>query len=103
MSFDVHETIFSPGATRSGFIRPSPVGPLEEKYETPYTCGMSRCVEPTVIARSAFPGSLIESSMPAATVPRNAVACHPYPVLPAATTTATPDFTSRLTSTQRGL
>ena len=30
-----HEMIFSPGATRSGFRRPSPVGPLEEKYETP--------------------------------------------------------------------
>ena len=27
--------IFSPGATRSGFMRPSPVGPLEEKYEIP--------------------------------------------------------------------
>ena len=27
--------IFSPGATRSGFSRPSPVGPRLEKYETP--------------------------------------------------------------------
>ena len=30
-----HEMIFSPGASRSGFMRPSPVGPLEEKYDTP--------------------------------------------------------------------
>jgi len=29
------EMIFSPGATRSGFDRPSPVGPRLEKYETP--------------------------------------------------------------------
>jgi hypothetical protein len=27
--------IFSPGATRSGLQRPSPVGPRLEKYETP--------------------------------------------------------------------
>src|SRR4029453_5446238 len=51
--------IRSPGATRSGLGRPSPVGPLEEKYDTPYVCGMSRCVEPTVIASSALPASLI--------------------------------------------
>ena len=30
-----HETIFSPGATTSGLSRPSPVGPFDEKYETP--------------------------------------------------------------------
>jgi hypothetical protein len=29
------EVIRSPGATRSGLSRPSPVGPLEEKYDTP--------------------------------------------------------------------
>jgi hypothetical protein len=45
----------SPGATRSGLRRPSPVGPLEEKYETPVRCG-SHDVEPTVTARSALPG-----------------------------------------------
>ena len=32
---DLQEMIFSPGATRSGLRRPSPVGPLDEKYETP--------------------------------------------------------------------
>src|SRR6516165_10095586 len=53
------ERIFSPGATTSGFILPSPVGPFEEKYDTPYTCGISRCVDPTVMASSALPGSLI--------------------------------------------
>ena len=30
-----HEMIFSPGATTSGLGRPSPVGPLDEKYDTP--------------------------------------------------------------------
>ena len=30
-----HERIFSPGATRSGLSRPSPVGPFDEKYDTP--------------------------------------------------------------------
>jgi len=30
-----HERIFSPGARMSGLKRPSPVGPFEEKYETP--------------------------------------------------------------------
>ena len=29
------QVIRSPGATRSGLSRPSPVGPLEEKYDTP--------------------------------------------------------------------
>jgi hypothetical protein len=29
------EVMRSPGATRSGLSRPSPVGPLEEKYDTP--------------------------------------------------------------------
>ena len=53
----------SPGATRSGLIRPSPVGPLEEKYETPVECGEFD-VEPTVIASAAFPGSLIVMSRP---------------------------------------
>ena len=32
---DSHEIIFSPGATRSGLMRPSPVGPFDEKYDTP--------------------------------------------------------------------
>ena len=32
---DSHEITFSPGATRSGLIRPSPVGPFDEKYDTP--------------------------------------------------------------------
>src|SRR5688572_19610318 len=32
---DLHDRIFSPGASRSGFMRPSPVGPFDEKYETP--------------------------------------------------------------------
>ena len=40
---------------------------------------MSRCVEPTVIASSALPGSLIVSDIPAATVPRNALFAYPYP------------------------
>ena len=53
------EVIRSPGATRSGLRRPSPVGPREEKYEIPKVCGESRWVEPTVMARSALPGSLI--------------------------------------------
>ena len=30
-----HDRIFSPGATTSGLSRPSPVGPFDEKYETP--------------------------------------------------------------------
>src|SRR5512140_3028961 len=68
-----HETIFSPGATRSGLARPSPVGPFDEKYETPYTCGLSRWVEPTVTARSALPASLMVSPRPAGTVPRAAL------------------------------
>ena len=66
-------------------------------------CGESRCVAPTVMASSAFPGSLIVRPMPAATVPRNADCAKPYPVLPAATTTTTPLRTRRLTSTHSGL
>ncbi len=41
--------IFSPGATRSGFSRPSPVGPFEEKYEIPKECGADLCAEPTAM------------------------------------------------------
>src|SRR6266542_3570071 len=59
-----HDVIRSPGATRSGFNRPSPVGPLEEKYDTPYVCGASRCVAPTVMASSALPGSLMVFDKP---------------------------------------
>src|SRR3954447_18776673 len=54
-----HEVMRSPGATRSGLRRPSPVGPLEEKYETPYACGAVRWVDPTVMANSELPGSLM--------------------------------------------
>ena len=32
---EAHEMIRSPGASTSGLRRPSPVGPLEEKYDTP--------------------------------------------------------------------
>ena len=39
-----HDTIFSPGATRSGFNRPSPVGPFDEKYETPSRAACRGCV-----------------------------------------------------------
>ncbi len=53
----------SPGATRSGFIRPSPVGPLDEKNETPVVCGDDE-VAPTVMARAALPGSLIVIAKP---------------------------------------
>src|SRR3954466_3953556 len=94
--------IFSPGATRSGFGRPSPVGPFDEKYDTPYTCGISRCVEPTVIASSALPGSLMVSERPADDAP-SSLLTKPNPELPAATTTTTPDRTSRSTSTHNGL
>src|SRR5207342_798655 len=52
---DAHDVIRSPGATRSGFKRPSPVGPFDEKNDTPYVYGLSRCVAPTVTASSALP------------------------------------------------
>src|ERR1035437_1218879 len=57
------EITFSPGATRSGFCRPSPVGPLEEKYEIPYIWGSVLCVEPTAMASSALAGSVIDRSI----------------------------------------
>src|SRR5436190_24235721 len=88
MSLDSQEMTFSPGASRSGFIRPSPVGPFDEKYDTPYTCGISRCVEPTVIASSALPGSLMVSERPADDAP-SSLLTKPNPELPAATTTTT--------------
>src|SRR5262245_25243721 len=92
----------SPGATRSGLSRPSPVGPFDEKYETPYVCGASRCVDPTVIASAELPGSLMVFDRPTIVV-RCCALTFPYPVLPAATTTTTPLRTSRSTSTQSGL
>src|ERR1044071_10383216 len=86
---EAHDVIRSPGATRSGFKRPSPVGPFDEKNDTPYVCGESRCVEPTVIASAAFPGSLIVFDRPTIVLRCEALTL-PYPVLPAATTTTTP-------------
>src|SRR2546423_12480397 len=97
-----HDKIFSPGARMSGFMRPSPVGPFDEKYETPYVCGASRCVAPTVIASSALPGSLMVLERPTL-VGRTAAATVPKPVFPAAATTTTPDCTRRFTSAQIGL
>jgi hypothetical protein len=64
--------------------------------------GMSRCVDPTVMARSALPGSLIVTGNPVCIWPPIAPT-DPNPVLPAATTTTTPERTSRSTSTQSGL
>src|SRR5690625_7264061 len=72
----VAEMSCSPGATTSGFGRPSRVGPTAEKNDTPWLAGVLLCAEPTVRAISALPGSV----MP----PRY------VPVLPAATTTSTP-------------
>ena len=40
-------------------MRPSPVGPRLEKYQTPYECGLKRWVAPTVITPSALPGSVM--------------------------------------------
>ena len=54
-------------------------------------CGAVRCVEPTVIASSALPGSLIVRSSPAATAPLRKSWFQPYPVFPDATTTTTPE------------
>ncbi|SHX77641.1 Uncharacterised protein [Mycobacteroides abscessus subsp. abscessus] len=54
----------SPGATRSGFFRPSKVGPFDESYVTPLVCGRERCVDPTVMALAAFPGSVMVDSWP---------------------------------------
>src|SRR5689334_14322231 len=54
------EAIHSPGATTSGFIRPSRVGPLPEVQVTPKVCGASRWVEPTAMQSSAWAGSVIE-------------------------------------------
>lgn len=64
--------------------------------------GLSRCVEPTVMAISALPGSLIVSDNPVLVSPSRDFSS-PYPVFPAAMTTTTPDRTSRSTSTQMGL
>ena len=77
---------------------------MDEKNETPYWCGESRWVAPTVIASSALPGSLIVTSSPAAVVlsPEKSW-FQPYPVLPADTTTTTPVATSWLTSLHSGL
>src|SRR3954468_15566199 len=58
------EQIHSPGATTSGFGRPSRVGPLDEVQETPKTWGASRCVEPTVMQEAAWPGSVTEARTP---------------------------------------
>src|SRR4029453_16538009 len=54
------EAIHSPGATTSGFIRPSRVGPLLEVQVTPKACGASRCVDPTAMQSSAWAGSVID-------------------------------------------
>src|SRR4029078_6273732 len=93
---DAQDVMRSPGATRSGFRRPCPVGPFDEKNDTPYVCGESRCVEPTVIANAALPGSLIVFDRPTIVLRCEALTL-PYPVLPAATTTTTPLRTRRST------
>ncbi|SHT45289.1 Uncharacterised protein [Mycobacteroides abscessus subsp. abscessus] len=36
------EVMRSPGATRSGLVRPSKVGPFDESYVTPLVCGRER-------------------------------------------------------------
>ncbi len=92
----------SPGATRSGFIRPSPVGPFEEKYETPEVCG-EHDVDPTVRASAALPGSLMVMSKPSRMGRPAGSRAYPNPVLPAAMTTTTPVCTSRSTSVQTGV
>src|SRR5262245_35594250 len=97
-----HDVIRSPGATRSGFRRPSAVGPFDEKKDTPYVYGASRCVDPTVIASAALPGSFISSARALSLRPVRA-ATSPKPELPAAVTTTTPDLTRRSTSQHSGL
>ena len=57
------EAIHSPGATTSGFIRPSRVGPLPEVQVTPKACGASRCVDPTAMHSWAWAGSVIDPMM----------------------------------------
>ena len=54
------EAIHSPGATTSGFIRPSSVGPLPEVQVTPKAWGASRCVDPTAMQSWACAGSVID-------------------------------------------
>ena len=53
----------SPGATQSGFIRPSAVGPRDEKDDVPNVCGCSLCTEPTAIASSRLAGSPMDMPM----------------------------------------
>ena len=64
---------------------------------------MSLWVEPTVTASSAFPGSVMLRSLNLDSATPAAVINEEYPALPAETTTETPLFTKRFTSTQMGL
>ena len=59
------EAIHSPGATTSGFIRPSRVGPLPEVQVTPKAWGASRWVDPTAMQSRAWAGSVIDPMMAA--------------------------------------
>src|SRR3954452_7306084 len=92
------DVIHSPGATTSGFRRPSRVGPLLEVQVMPKACGASRCVDPTAMQFSACAGSVTER--------RAANGCgasgSPAPELPADTTTTTPESTSWLTAWHSG-
>ena len=93
------DVIHSPGATTSGFIRPSSVGPLPDVQDTPKACGASRCVEPTAMHSSACAGSVMDPSMAIGLA--ESIDCPPPP-FPADTTTTTPEFTSWLTACDSG-
>ena len=86
------EQIHSPGATTSGFGRPSRVGPFDDVHDTPKTCGASRCVEPTVMQVAAWPGSVIDARTPTDCL--DDWAERVWPLLPAEMTTTTPDALS---------
>src|SRR4026209_372705 len=66
----------TPGATRSGLIRPCAVGPRPESSRRYQPCSLGSATLPTVNAFAATPGDLTSHSLTA--------------VLPAATTTRRP-------------
>jgi hypothetical protein len=73
---------------------------LDEVHETPNTCGASRCVEPTVMQVAAWPGSVTEARTP--TDCFDDCADRVCPLLPADTTTTTPDAVSSSIRWQSG-
>src|SRR4029077_1517406 len=94
------EAIHSPGATTSGFIRPSRVGPLPEVQVTPKAWGASRCVDPTATQSRAWAGSGIDPMMAEVLAESPRVVLAPY--LPADTTTTTPEATRWFTAWHSG-